>query len=121
MYVSRVVTAGVKEAQEQQRLSDGAGGGGSGSRALDTGSSDAVTAGGVSASGSGGGGGGGVDKTSAGTPSMRESLHVLMRRLGDKRRDADRPEDLMVSDLTPTDRKCLRYYMSTAASQKCKM
>ena len=96
-----LLSTGVKEEQEQQRLSDGAGGGGSATKAA----RDAGVA--LESRAGGGGGGGGApgsggDKTSSAMPSMRESLHALMKRLSEKRRDGDRPEDLTVSHAAHT-------------------
>ena len=94
------LSTGVKEEQEQQRLADGAGGGGATKAARDAGVALESRAGG----GGGGGGapGSGGDKTSSAMPSMRESRHALMKRLSEKRRDGDRPEDLTVSHAAHT-------------------
>ena len=45
----------------------------------------------------GSGGSSGGKTTMAGQPSMKDSLHALMKRLAEKRREGNRPEDLSVS------------------------
>ena len=54
-------------------------------------------------------------KTGASSPSMRDSLHALMKRLAEKRREGNRPEDLSVGFFHVLRRDCIVFFMSMGA------